>query len=389
MDNHLYQTATKTITVHESQVQDGRKLYLIDTPGFDDTFTSDVEILRQISLAFANLYKAGGRLRGMIYLHRITDPRMGGSAITNLEVFKRLCGPKAMPMVRLVTTRWETLEEGSPLCETAQQHEKQLTSSDKFWAPLVKDGAEVFRHWGGRASAMNILKSIMQMAPSEPLAIQVELVHLGLEVAMTQAGIVVEEQQKRLELQHQREVEELKGEIVEALKAKDEQLSRELAEELEAQQKKHKALEGPLTVTARHLHQNLDTLNREMIATAKRALTDSGSVNSDSETRVKQMNARIDLLASNLAELQDELDRKERLHAAQLNKFQRQAREAGKQQESHIAQQAAEIAARHDAERQESLRTIEDYKREQRHLQRARRQRNNNPWHSFLSFFAT
>lgn len=76
-----------------------KTVWLIDTPGFDDTETSDADVFQEIATFLARCFETGIRLSGVIYLHRITDPRMSGSAMKNLELFKLLCGKDAFPIV--------------------------------------------------------------------------------------------------------------------------------------------------------------------------------------------------------------------------------------------------------------------------------------------------
>ncbi len=52
------------------------KVLIIDTPGFDDTERSDTEILTEISRLLALQYEIGMKLKGVIFLHRITDVRI-------------------------------------------------------------------------------------------------------------------------------------------------------------------------------------------------------------------------------------------------------------------------------------------------------------------------
>ena len=59
----------------------GRKVHLIDTPGFDDTTRSDVDILMEVAFFLATTYNNEIKMDGIIYLHRIMDVRMRGSAI--------------------------------------------------------------------------------------------------------------------------------------------------------------------------------------------------------------------------------------------------------------------------------------------------------------------
>ena len=86
-----------TITIGNSVVR------FIDTPGFDDTDTKDSDILKTIWEYISN---GGLRLSGLLYLHRITDDRVGGMALKNLSMFQKLVGDHNMQNVILVTTMW-------------------------------------------------------------------------------------------------------------------------------------------------------------------------------------------------------------------------------------------------------------------------------------------
>jgi len=83
---------------------------LIDTPGFDDTDRDDSDILCDVALWFSESLKRGIRLSGILYLHRISDRRMTGSAKKNLLMFKKLCGNNALVNVTLATTMWGTVK---------------------------------------------------------------------------------------------------------------------------------------------------------------------------------------------------------------------------------------------------------------------------------------
>lgn len=60
----------------------------IDTPGFDDTGRTNVEILKEIIASLTKLYKRGGQILVMIYLHCITDSRVSGSALKTPRDFQ-------------------------------------------------------------------------------------------------------------------------------------------------------------------------------------------------------------------------------------------------------------------------------------------------------------
>ena len=83
------------------------ELYLADTPGFDDTASSDTDVLRNIVTWLGAMREKRIKLSGIIYLHRITDVRLGGTALRNLRMLHNLVGANKMANVLLVSTRWE------------------------------------------------------------------------------------------------------------------------------------------------------------------------------------------------------------------------------------------------------------------------------------------
>jgi hypothetical protein len=46
------------------------------------------------------------KLTGIVYLHRIMDNKVGGSAMKNLRMFRALCGNYGLGSVVLATTHW-------------------------------------------------------------------------------------------------------------------------------------------------------------------------------------------------------------------------------------------------------------------------------------------
>jgi hypothetical protein len=131
-------------------------VYLVDTPGFDDSTRSDVDVLRELATWLKTASEVSVKLDGIIYLHRITDPRMGGSAARNLRMFKLLCGHDAYSKVRLATTRWEEVKES-----VGVQREKELQDKDQYWGPMMKLGSRVERHYNTRDSAMKIIETYL------------------------------------------------------------------------------------------------------------------------------------------------------------------------------------------------------------------------------------
>ncbi|KAH7336127.1 P-loop containing nucleoside triphosphate hydrolase protein [Rhexocercosporidium sp. MPI-PUGE-AT-0058] len=87
---HGLESCTARVDIVPCIMPDGRTIYLIDTPGFDDTNRSDTAILGEIADWLAETYNFDIKFSGIIYLHRITDTRVGGSGMKNIQVRKEL-----------------------------------------------------------------------------------------------------------------------------------------------------------------------------------------------------------------------------------------------------------------------------------------------------------
>ena len=179
------------------------KVLLIDTPGFDDSERSDSEILIEISRTLTAQYEAGISLRGVIYLHRITDIRFSGSSVKTLNIFKRICGKLALKNVLLATTRWHEVEES-----VGAAREQQLR--DDFWAFMLSNGSNMARFYGDKGSAMGMASQLMSQR-SIVLELQRELVDEGKTLKQTMAGSYVNQDIAELKAQYQQQLKELDG----------------------------------------------------------------------------------------------------------------------------------------------------------------------------------
>ncbi|KAK5422420.1 hypothetical protein LTR06_000678 [Exophiala xenobiotica] len=348
---HDLRSRTKHVSVHGFRLSDGRQGWLMDTPGFDDTSRSDTEILREISSALTELYTRGVRLSGILYLHRIVDPKMGHSAIRNLEIFKRLCGKEAMQGVAFVTTRWDGMEEGSPQWTSAVEREKQLRSSDKYWAGMIREGANVVRHFGTRTAALTVVDLLMQKQFGSPLAIQTELAKEMRSLDQTAAGRFLAQEQEELQARYAQEMKDLEQEREEALQQRD----RVLAEELANQQQKYRAQHADFASARQELHVDFQQMSKE---NAQRLVYTSQSSQQDSAS-TQQMKAQMDLIAQNVAEIQDEMERRDREHEEQIARLRKQARNRDKQHEAETIRLIEQTNVSHEHERKRSHRMLE------------------------------
>lgn len=183
------------------------KCLLIDTPGFDDTHRSDSEILAEIAQLLAVQYKSGIKLKGIIYIHRISDIKYTGSAVNTFEIFRRLCGDEALGNVMLVTSHWNkvTRSEGS-------DRERQLRSD--FWSYMLMRGSKLSRFHGDRDSARGLVSQILMNDPVV-LALQREIIDQGLDLNKTEAGSYVGKGLGDRQDRYQSELRTIKGRLAE------------------------------------------------------------------------------------------------------------------------------------------------------------------------------
>ncbi|EIW84007.1 hypothetical protein CONPUDRAFT_119547 [Coniophora puteana RWD-64-598 SS2] len=205
---------------------DGRSVVLIDTPGFDDTTKSDTDVLRLIATSLVKRYEHGTKLAGIIYLHRISDIRMGGTSSRNFRMFRELCGEKTLKNVVVLTNMWN---EVSPEVGAAREHE--LADKDKFFKPVIDKGARMLRHTDTKESAHAVLRYLVNMQPAT-LQIQDELVNQHKEIGQTAAGSELSHELKEQADKHERELQALREEMLAALRAKDDEAKEELRAEM-------------------------------------------------------------------------------------------------------------------------------------------------------------
>jgi len=168
----------------------GYPVLLVDTPGFDDTYRSDVVILVQIADFLVKIYKGHFDLASIVYLHKISDNRMTGSVLKNLRIFISLCGQKAMPSVVCATTMWSEVPKVK-----AVEREKEL--KDDFWKEMVAAGCKVHRFKDTYNSAWGIIGDGTERDQTAVL-LQLEVVEDRLRLNETHAGKTLNEELERL-----------------------------------------------------------------------------------------------------------------------------------------------------------------------------------------------
>ncbi|KAG0705708.1 hypothetical protein DFH29DRAFT_825928, partial [Suillus ampliporus] len=218
-------------------VLNGRIVTLIDTPGFDDTTRSDTDILSMIAAYFSKTYEHGARLAGVIYMHRISDFRMGGTSEHNFKIFRDFCGEGSLNNVLIVTNMWSEVKR-----EIGEARESELASKDKFFKPVLEKGARLLRHDGSLESTHTILRYLINSHPAT-LRIQREIVNEHKPIEKTAAGSDLRRALDEQATSHKEEIRSLRAEMEAALRAKDEETRAELQEELEKRQQEYMRIE--------------------------------------------------------------------------------------------------------------------------------------------------
>ncbi|TFK24913.1 hypothetical protein FA15DRAFT_640585 [Coprinopsis marcescibilis] len=142
----------------------GRRIILVDTPGFDDTGVSDFDILRRVSAWLENSYREGTRVGAVIYIYPVYPGRYSHNDRSNLKIFSKLCGKNALTRVTLATSRWD--EHGDQ--DLLERREADLQS---HWRYMLECGASTgrlgrFNDPDHRYSAATLLKEVVSKAIS-------------------------------------------------------------------------------------------------------------------------------------------------------------------------------------------------------------------------------
>lgn len=184
------------------------------------------------SSSFTHRYEAGVRLSGVLYLHRISDNRMGGTSLKNFQMFRKLCGDSMLPNVVIVTTMWGLVDPG-----VGNRREQELKTDELFLKPVLEKGAQLVRHDNTLQSAQAILRCLAQKQP-KALRIQEELIEERKTLPQTEAGAELAAELRDMMRKHEEEMMELQQEMAEAQATKDREAQMELAREREVHAKK-------------------------------------------------------------------------------------------------------------------------------------------------------
>ncbi|KZM21030.1 uncharacterized protein EKO05_0011163 [Ascochyta rabiei] len=267
-------------------------VFLLDTPGFDDTDRSDLDVVSEIVTGLHILSRSGVSLVGVIYIQRITDTRMSGSSRKSLEILKAICGVPASVNITFVTTMWDKLGPNSDTVgEERTEEMKRL-----FLAEFIEKGAQVQRHSGTVASARGIVDRILSNNKTVTLEIEHEMIEEGRLLEQTQVGRILQRDLKEQQKEFDVELKEIEQQLLEAQQSNDSTAVASLSEDLERHKENLERLHYPCS----QLHYNVQQLGERRAASlglqpeeARQLSTDVGDdTNDEIRSRIRRTNQR-------------------------------------------------------------------------------------------------
>lgn len=167
----------------------GKQVTLIDTPGFDDTYRSDADILLTIANFLSATEQSEMQLAGLIFLQTVTDDKVYGSEKKRIRLIENILGKDAFPHLILATTKWSQLSNK----KIGEAHVEGRKSKEEFWGYMISHGAEVVKHDNTKSSARKIVGKLLDKYTGPiQLQMQRELVQHNSKVALTSAGKIAE-----------------------------------------------------------------------------------------------------------------------------------------------------------------------------------------------------
>lgn len=161
-----------------SLVKGGARVKLVDTPGFDNTIISDLDTLGKI---VSWMKKSQTPIHGVIYFHRISDPRMTPAAVANLRVLRKLCGDGNLAAVALTSSFW-SCGESELLCS------REIKLQNGYWRDFL-EGAKVIPYEDGSNKKFKVIEHFLNRDKPIVLDIQKELER---RIEETSAGIEIQ-----------------------------------------------------------------------------------------------------------------------------------------------------------------------------------------------------
>ncbi|KAK0257976.1 hypothetical protein LTS16_002045 [Friedmanniomyces endolithicus] len=287
-------------------------IHLIDTPGFDDTYRTDSDVLKDIVFWLNAAYQRQIRLSGIVYLHPIDKNRMTGSAYKNLRMFQKLCGDASLQSVVLATTMWKNIDEVDGI-----KRQEQLKTQPDFWGDMVHQGSRVFRHDDSRASAMNIVTYILDQRRTTVLQIQRQMVDEGKTLDETSAGQELERELIKQRKLFERRLQEAQDDMKEAI----EEGNRKSIEDAAAQQERFQNKLNEAIKGSDDLRVSMEELLQKKDAEFKRVLENVELEKSRSQEEAKLVTQQMQELDLKVKASQAETEDQRRRHQSEIDEM--------------------------------------------------------------------
>ena len=159
---HGLQSCTSTLGFYQASLNE-KSICVLDSPGFDDDRPdlTDEEIMRRIFFKLSDNYGGDKLIKGLVYMHDISQSRFGGLALRHFALFEKLCGADNFEHVVLVTSKWLK----SPTYDEEQQElRREQDLINTYWKNMTARGSQVERFDGSPESARQIL-GVLQRKP--------------------------------------------------------------------------------------------------------------------------------------------------------------------------------------------------------------------------------
>ncbi|KAI1297084.1 hypothetical protein F5Y03DRAFT_387008 [Xylaria venustula] len=218
------ESCTKEVESFTFMYSSDIRVHLVDSPGFDDTNKSDTDILKDIANWMASSYKEENQLlSGILLLHRVSDTRMTGGSLRNLQMFQKLCGRDSFRVLTLATTFWS-----DPPDKKQEAAEKELCGN--YWSDMLSNGATYVRHEGGPESARRVLDHMVSKRKKFKTDIQVEMVEKGLRLDQTSAGQQLSQDLIEAKHKHESDLRDLQNQHEQALRLNDQEAAKRFSQ---------------------------------------------------------------------------------------------------------------------------------------------------------------
>jgi hypothetical protein len=188
-------------------------------------------VLGEIVQSLRDLSKLQITLQGIIYLQRISDPRVSGATRKSLRILELICGEEAFQYVVLVSTMWDRLMDTDGGYHIGESRERTLCETEEFWGSLRNRSAKVTRllsrpglkqswDYGTHQHPWEIVMSLVKMPSPESLQIWHELEHgdKPLPLQETSAGRYLEQNVHKLQERYETELAMLEAQLNETRK---------------------------------------------------------------------------------------------------------------------------------------------------------------------------